>query len=255
MSELIISEYFTDNKSKCPRQKEVVFLKEMAQKFDLSHITYFRMGGQFLEETGYELYTTYPDDWKEHYFSSNYNDIDPVVTNGMKGFLPLDWSEISVTDKKEKVFFGEAKEFGIPEHGLTIPVRGSFGDLALFSINSDLSARDWIDYRELRISDIVYFAHLFHCEMINRRLSSCDSEPVSLTRRERQVLTWASRGKTCWETAKILNLKERTIDFYLRNAAVKLKAVSKTQAVANAIAGNHIFVNVISNPALQDSPD
>ena len=67
---------------------------------------------------------------------------------------------------------------------------------------------------------------------------------ITLARREKQALYWAGKGKTCWETAKILGLTERTVDFYLRNASHKLGAATKTQAVAKAIADGHIIHTV-----------
>jgi DNA-binding CsgD family transcriptional regulator len=58
---------------------------------------------------------------------------------------------------------------------------------------------------------------------------------VALTDRERDVLGWASRGKTVPETADILNLSEETIDTHMRHAMHKLGANNKTHAVVKAI--------------------
>lgn len=53
-----------------------------------------------------------------------------------------------------------------------------------------------------------------------------------LTRRESDVLSWAARGKTAWETAQLLGLTERTVKFYLARACARLEVRNKTHAVA-----------------------
>lgn len=56
-----------------------------------------------------------------------------------------------------------------------------------------------------------------------------------LTARESECLQWAAKGKTIWETSKILNLANATVNEYLSKSLKKLKANSKAQAVAKAI--------------------
>lgn len=53
-----------------------------------------------------------------------------------------------------------------------------------------------------------------------------------LAPREKEVLLWAAQGKSAWETAQMLNLSEKTIKFYIRNACSRLKVQNKTHAVA-----------------------
>ncbi len=56
-----------------------------------------------------------------------------------------------------------------------------------------------------------------------------------LTARERNVLQWISAGKTSWEIASISGRSERAINKILADAMLKLNAVTRTQAVVNAI--------------------
>ncbi len=57
----------------------------------------------------------------------------------------------------------------------------------------------------------------------------------SLSSREREVLQWICAGKTSWEIGAILGLTERMINKIIGEAMVKLDAVTRTQAVVNAI--------------------
>jgi DNA-binding CsgD family transcriptional regulator len=53
-------------------------------------------------------------------------------------------------------------------------------------------------------------------------------------------LTWAARGKTSAEIAKILDLTKRTVDFHIDNARGKLGAATRTEAVLKAATGRLI---------------
>lgn len=59
--------------------------------------------------------------------------------------------------------------------------------------------------------------------------------PCHLTDQERACLTWASLGKTAWETATILGVSRRTVEFHLANATRKLGATNKLHAAFIAV--------------------
>lgn len=59
-----------------------------------------------------------------------------------------------------------------------------------------------------------------------------------LSERELECLEWVSFGKTSWETALILGVSERTINFHLLNAAKKLNVYGRQAAVALALRQN-----------------
>jgi DNA-binding NarL/FixJ family response regulator len=63
-----------------------------------------------------------------------------------------------------------------------------------------------------------------------------------LTAREKDVLTWAARGKTSAEIAIILGIAKRTINFHCDNAMKRLDVINRTQAVAKAVAEGLIGV-------------
>ena len=57
----------------------------------------------------------------------------------------------------------------------------------------------------------------------------------SLTPREREVLWWAAEGKSASQIGEILHVTKRTIDAHTHNAARKLRAANRNQAVAIAL--------------------
>jgi DNA-binding response OmpR family regulator len=63
---------------------------------------------------------------------------------------------------------------------------------------------------------------------------------VELNDREIETLTWAARGKTSAEIAKLLGLSKRTIDFHIENARTKLGVSTRIQAAVKAATGRLI---------------
>jgi len=56
-----------------------------------------------------------------------------------------------------------------------------------------------------------------------------------LTAREIEILKWTSVGKTSSEVSMILRISTNTVNFHIKNAIIKLKAVNKTAAVVLAL--------------------
>jgi len=56
-----------------------------------------------------------------------------------------------------------------------------------------------------------------------------------LSKKEIEVLNWIKEGKTRWETAIILSVREETIKSHLKNIFRKLNVTNKAQAITIAI--------------------
>jgi len=56
-----------------------------------------------------------------------------------------------------------------------------------------------------------------------------------LSERECDVLQWIKQGKTNWEIAHILGIRERTVKYHVRNILLKLGASSRAHAIALAM--------------------
>jgi DNA-binding CsgD family transcriptional regulator len=61
------------------------------------------------------------------------------------------------------------------------------------------------------------------------------SEAPRLTARELQCVQLAARGMTTSETARTLDVAERTVEFHIANAMRKLGAATKLRAVVIAL--------------------
>jgi DNA-binding CsgD family transcriptional regulator len=57
-------------------------------------------------------------------------------------------------------------------------------------------------------------------------------ERGTLSPRQLELLTWAAKGKTYWETARILGIASTSVHTHVNSLKLKLNAVNTTHAVA-----------------------
>ena len=182
------------------------------------------------------LAVTYASEWVEHYKRQRYAAIDPVIQDGFRRLLPFDWADFGSFEGRVRQLFGEACEFGLGRHGLTIPVRGPGGDRSLFTITSNLAVREWQLLKEEGLRDFQVLA--FHVHEKARQLSGGLVQSQRLSPRKLECLQWIAEGKTAWECGMILGLSEHTVRCYLESARHKLRAANTTHAVNKATKAN-----------------
>lgn len=226
---LFMSDYDTEKSIESVR----VAMNEFCQQFGFDYITYFALDAPMFEG-GTLLLTTYPETWKAHYFEHQYEKIDPVLSNARMRLTPLDWCELPPLNGAAENFFSDSRRFGLGRQGMTVPVRGQFGELVLLSVNADISSSAWSRRWQGSMADYTYFAYLLHLRILHILGADTRTSP-RLSRQEAEVMRWAVRGKSAWETAQLTGLTERTVQFYIRNVCAKLEVATKTQAVARVV--------------------
>ena len=182
--------------------------------------------------------TTYPEQWVHRYFGQNYMTLDPVLAAGFVRTVPYSWDEVVMSDElgsDQKKFFMEADDFKLRD-GLSVPINGYAGEFALMSLVADGAPTE----ASKTIKQHRHTAHLMTMYYHNHASSMLVSEAIkrfspTLTKREKEVLTWVANGKTTWETSEILSIGETTVLTHIENAKRKLGAPSRTQAVVKAI--------------------
>lgn len=212
---------------------DLSLLHDVAAEFDLCQVSY--LGVRIPRLTRHEpfLFSTFPASWVLRYRQQSYLNVDPVITKAASFVLPTDWGQLQLGHSQAvKRVFGEAREFGLGTMGISLPIRGRHGELALFSLTSNLSPADWRDWKRVHAATLQLLGYHIHQEVI---LPDVEQPLRSLAPRELDVLRWAARGRTVQDTADILVLSERTVRFYLELARSKLNALNTTHAVAIAL--------------------
>ncbi len=129
------------------------------------------------------------------------------------------------TEGDMKAVIDLARDFNV-DKGLIIPIPSPRGNIG----NVWIGGPDFDDRDTHQPLLYVVALHVFIRlqQLVGRRLH----REVHLTHREREVLAWASGGKTAWEIGRILNISHRTVEWHFGQACRKLGATNRSQAVA-----------------------
>ncbi len=211
------------------------FLTLARDCYGLSNVAYLGVNIPNPTHGKHYVQCTYSDAWIKHYVTKDFVSIDPVVRLGLTSIVPLDWSRMNAKMKGYRPIFRAAKDFGVGSQGLTFPIRGLHGETAIFSVNADIPDKEWAALKRIALRDFHVIAHYFHNQVLIKHGQPCNVL-VQLSANEVECLKWAAAGKSTWDTSAILKISERTVKFYLDTARHKLNCLTKTQAVAKAVA-------------------
>jgi DNA-binding CsgD family transcriptional regulator len=213
------------------------FLDQICDRFEFDYAAYAGtnpIGG------GVHGYVNYPDAWKEHYVEQGFHRLDPTLTMAQRSIAPVDWRRLE-HDEAFKQVFRDAHDFGITERGLTIPVRGPYGDVGMLSVTRDCSAAEWELLVRHVISDLQSAAVHIHDTVMRSDTLTQSLRFPALSTREKEILQWIAAGKSQQDIADILTISHRTVEVHLRSGREKLYALTTPQAVGRAIALGLIY--------------
>jgi LuxR family quorum sensing-dependent transcriptional regulator len=139
---------------------------------------------------------------------------------------PFVWRNVIPTDREtEWIKIVSVAEDCKTADGIMIPIPGVSGPLGHMWFGGSNLER-----RIPALQTISYYA-FHHVEQLTGKTANNN---IQLSMRERDILTWLSKGKTAWEIGEILSISQRTVEWHIRNAARKLNAVNTLQAVVKA---------------------
>ena len=179
-------------------------------------------------------YVNYPTAWREHYKQQALHRIDPTLQSASRSIAPVDWRRLEHDENFRTVFRG-AHDFGITERGLTIPVRGPYGDVGMLSVTRDCGPAEWDKLVDKVIGDLQSAAVHLHDTVMRSDVLNQSLRFPALSTREREILQWIAGGKSQQDVADILSISQRTVEVHLRSAREKLYALTTPQAVGRAI--------------------
>jgi len=180
-----------------------------------------------------DIFIHCPESWLRRYQEAGHASNDPVMKHVSRSTLPVFWDDANRADPTN-IVFGEAREHGLA-YGVTVTVSVPGGQRALLSLSAGRRLRGASAHRMTQAGLVQLTAHYVH-EAVRVVDNAVNAQALpALTAREKDCLQWAAIGKTSWEMAQILQISERTVVFHLTNAAGKLGAVNRRQAVVRAL--------------------
>ncbi|MHC8341130.1 helix-turn-helix transcriptional regulator [Pseudomonas sp. HLT2-19-2] len=204
------------------------FAKNIGFKFFAFSTTYQTKADQF---NTVQL-NNYPTDWNIEYEQKKFSAIDPVVAHCNHSRLPVLWSEELFS---KTPWLWDALETQGLQHGWSQSIHDEESDhcsiLSLARSHCPITAFEL--YENLGFS--VFIGRHLHA-LIAQTLPKKAAKPCAthLTPREIDVLKLAAVGKTAYESAIILNLSARTVNFHVQSAILKLGVFNKISAVLAA---------------------
>jgi len=177
------------------------------------------------------MLNNYPSEWCNRYCENNYVLIDPTVKHAEKSLAPIIWDDDFFASTRD--FWEEAQSYGL-RFGLAQSSRDLKGFTGLLTL---ARSEDPLDDRELSAlrEEMFWLTQISHLAMskllVGQLLPECE---VALTAKEAEVLRWTAEGKTSAEISLILQITERTVNYHINNACVKLGAVNRTAAAVRA---------------------
>jgi DNA-binding CsgD family transcriptional regulator len=240
----LFREVFSDHDSLNIADSGDEFLRVSCKLFGVDNLAYLGVNLPVRNVQNYYVHNTYSKDWAMRYETQNYVGIDPIVRRGMTSMLPIDWKGLDAIGRQQRDFFGESKEFGVGQQGLTFPVHGTHGETAVFSVSASLNDKDWQNFRRVHLKDMRIIAEFFHQRVLNSLMDQQQNQqtglqlaPIqTLTLRELECLHWSAEGKTYEDIAAIMKITPRTVRFFLENSRSKLGSLNTTHAVVTAMA-------------------
>jgi LuxR family quorum sensing-dependent transcriptional regulator len=177
--------------------------------------------------------------WVDIYLARGYHRIDPVIRYALQQDRPFTWraafDAVRLRDDLSLEFLDNARQFGLQDgaaHMVGTAGHGTCHTLLSVSLPRDDCPQQYLRILELALPHI--HQAMYRVAPNCRDQFNC-AQSVHLTPRESDVLRWVSTGKTAWEIAQILNIKERTVKFHLSGVFAKLDVVNRSQAVAKAL--------------------
>lgn len=203
----------------------------LARDLGFDHCAYGLRMPTPLTQPKIAMFNNYPVVWQRRYQEKSYLAVDPTVQHGMRSLLPVIWSENLFAPARE--LWEDARSFGLDVGWAQASrdINGVGGMLTLARSSDPISGAELQDKR-LKMAWLSQMAHLGMSRLLAVKM--IPEIGVQLSCREIEVLRWTGDGKTSGEIADILNISERTVNFHIGNAMIKLNAPNKAAAVVRA---------------------
>ncbi|WJV67811.1 LuxR family transcriptional regulator [Pectobacteriaceae bacterium CE70] len=179
-------------------------------------------------------------EWFDFYTKNNLQFIDPVLITASCCFTPFLWDEnimISSGLKMPKIF-NMAKNYDVI-NGYTFVLHDHNHNLVVLSIIMDKSCDDDIEKIIVdKKNDLQMLLLTTHEKLITLYQEINDTHQFNkknqkeiLSKRENEILYWASMGKSYQEIALILGIKLTTVKYHVGNAVKKLGVTNAKHAI------------------------
>jgi len=206
----------------------------------------FQSGAPIVDLSDVMILTNHAPEYIDPWLSQGYASKSPMARWALNNAGACSWRWISEEDARGTLSEAERQTVAFNRSmGVTAGYTISFGALGARQRGViGLCARAGLDQAAV---DQIWHESGREIEILNKllhlRVTTLPHTPSerALTRRQREVLEWASEGKSTQDIATILGLTTATVEKHLRLARAALGAETTAQAVLKASFFNQIF--------------
>ncbi|UCI32000.1 helix-turn-helix transcriptional regulator [Mesorhizobium sp. B4-1-4] len=210
----------------------VALYRAAIRQFGFSHfiVTGLPSQGQRFENLILERF--WPEDWMSHYVSRDYIRRDPVAIASVVYRAPFTWKEACIHAAEpgsagDRIMM-EAADVGLKAGVcVPVPVRNALAGCISLAGEAPITEKDALE--PVNVLSLTFASRL--------QLLADHGRPKGLTLsdREREVLTWVAEGKTAWEISRIIGISDSTVNKHIAGAIRKTGSATRSQAVAKAL--------------------
>lgn len=174
----------------------------------------------------------FSEEWRAYYIDRGARLIDPGPDITMRHGRPMSWHDALSSRKltqAELDYVAETRRFGLTS-GYGFPLWGPHGHNAFVAVGFP-PGTPLPDQHTIKVHQtLLMTGHQKICE-----LTAQGYKDLSLSTREREVLTWIGRGKSNTDIATILSISGDTVATYMRRIYAKLQCHDRIGAVIKAL--------------------
>ena len=184
----------------------------------------------------------FPEKWEQVWV--HFEEHDPYYHACFDGTLPFEWKSVQQDENLnflERQAWKYLADLGL-QCGMTVPIHHPGGSFSVVSAILDKTNVSWKQIYDNNHKHVFFATHLFN-DMVTKKgfvSQAKKHDQVFLSPREKECLSWVSKGKTTPEIAIILDLSKETVRLHIKNSMTKLDAVTRTHAVSKAFASGQI---------------
>ncbi|MQY41155.1 hypothetical protein GG681_00725 [Epibacterium sp. SM1969] len=207
--------------------------------FDKANHSFITDHASLGAQSKYGFATSYPADWVSYYTEHGFQKYDPVWARLLRRSGAFSWRDAMAEMRQDKLtpdheiavseqFMRDASDAGLAD-GIGISFINQFGEVSGIAVSKKIFEKD------PSLEDFAKVTVL--ATALHDKITSTFSQkpPIALTKREKDVLSWAAEGKTDSEIAQLLGVTHHTVRFHWNNLFRKFDMSSKLLVTMTAI--------------------
>ncbi|MFM7010020.1 MAG: autoinducer binding domain-containing protein [Betaproteobacteria bacterium] len=207
---------------------------------DFFYLNWFAASSQYNDGEAF-IWSSYPSDLMAQYQSGRCYELDPIVSYIREEQLPTTWGSQNFKGFRTEPMYWKDSSQGVCS-GAAFPVPSSADTVIVFGYSSK---QPYEQTRSALVSSMPYGQLLaLHVHQAIKKFQKIHNKrtEINITHREKSCLLLAAQGQRDCEIAGELGIATRTVIFHINNARQKLKADTRTHAIARAISLNLISI-------------